>query len=237
LTPEEFQLSDLEIVTFELGLAMTNTYLLGDPDTKSAIVIDPAWDGEQIAGAALERGWQINAIWLTHAHFDHFGGVSGIEKSIDTLIPVALHPLDLPLWQTHGGAGFFGITEFDPGPEPTIDLETGMELTLGNYRFEVRHTPGHSLGHVIFVSEGLGRSSAATSSSLGVLGEQIFRGGIGIRCFRASARRSLSFRTRPVCSPVMVHPRRLARSAGAILSLQGRFYKWNSSRYCRLLIK
>ncbi len=51
MIPEEFQLGNLEIVTFELGLAMTNTYLLGDSDTKSAIVIDPAWDGEQIAGA------------------------------------------------------------------------------------------------------------------------------------------------------------------------------------------
>lgn len=164
------KLSNLEVVVFELGLAVTNTYLLGDPDTKSAVVIDPAWDGEQIAGVALDRGWQIRAIWLTHAHFDHFGGVSGIEKSTDTLIPVALHPLDFPLWQVHGGATYFGITEFDPGPEPTIDLEAGMELTLGTYRFEVRHTPGHSLGHVIFVSEGLG---------VVFCGDLIFSGSVG----------------------------------------------------------
>lgn len=170
MTVKEMKLSNLEVVVFELGLAVTNTYLLGDPDTKSAVVIDPAWDGEQIAGVALDRGWQINAIWLTHAHFDHFGGVSGIEKSTDTLIPVALHPLDFPLWQVHGGATYFGITEFDPGPEPTIDLEAGMELTLGTYRFEVRHTPGHSLGHVIFVSEGLG---------VVFCGDLIFSGSVG----------------------------------------------------------
>lgn len=155
MTPEEFQLGNLEIITFELGLAITNTYLLGDPDTKNAIVIDPAWDGEQIARAATERDWHINEIWLTHAHFDHFGGVSGIVKSTDMPIPVALHPLDFPLWQARGGAAYFGIPDFDPGPEPSINLETGMELTLGQYRFKVRHTPGHSLGHVIFVSEGL----------------------------------------------------------------------------------
>lgn len=170
MTVKEMKLSNLEVVVFELGLAVTNTYLLGDPDTKNAVVIDPAWDGEQIAGVALDRGWQINAIWLTHAHFDHFGGVSGIEKSTDTLIPVALHPLDFPLWQVHGGATYFGITEFDPGPEPTIDLEAGMELTLGTYRFEVRHTPGHSLGHVIFVSEGLG---------VVFCGDLIFSGSVG----------------------------------------------------------
>lgn len=170
MTPKEMKLGNLEMLTFELGLAMTSTYLLGDPDTKSAIVIDPAWDGEQIAGVALDRGWQIRAIWLTHAHFDHFGGVSGIEKSTDTPIPVALHPLDLPLWQANGGAGFFGITEFDPGPEPTVDLEAGMELALGQYSFEVRHTPGHSLGHVIYVSEGLG---------VVFCGDLIFSGSVG----------------------------------------------------------
>ena len=170
LTSEEMQLGNLEIVAFELGLAMTNTYLLGDPDTKSAVVIDPAWDGEQIARAALDRDWQINAIWLTHAHFDHIGGVSGIVKSFDTPILVALHPLDLPLWQVNGDAAYFGMTEFDPGPEPTIDLKAGMELTLGQYRFEVRHTPGHSLGHVIYVSEGLGAVFC---------GDLIFSGSVG----------------------------------------------------------
>lgn len=141
---------------FELGMAMTNTYLLGDPDTKGAVVIDPAWDGEQIARAAKDRGWQIGAIWLTHGHFDHFGGVSGIIKSIAAPIPVALHAQDRPLWLNHGGASFFGIQNFDPGPEPSIDLENGMVLTIGDYEFEVRHTPGHSPGHVVFVSTELG---------------------------------------------------------------------------------
>jgi len=170
LASDILKLGNLDVITFELGLAMTNTYLVGDPDTKSAIVIDPAWDGEQIARAALDRNWQINAIWLTHAHFDHFGGVSGIVKSFDTPIPVALHTLDLPLWQAFGGAAYFGITDFNPGPEPTIDVEAGMELTLGQYRFEVRHTPGHSPGHVIYVSEELGAAFC---------GDLIFSGSVG----------------------------------------------------------
>lgn len=170
LTFEEMQLGNLEVVVFELGLAMTNTYLLGDPDTKRAVVIDPAWDGEQIARAAMDRDWQISAIWLTHGHFDHFGGVSGVVNSTDTHVPVALHPQDRPLWLNHGGASFFGIQDFDPGPEPSIDLENGMELVLGDYRFEVRHTPGHSPGHVIFVSAELGAVFC---------GDLIFSGSVG----------------------------------------------------------
>ena len=109
MRPEALHLGNLELIAFELGLAMTNTYLLGDPDTKSAILIDPAWEGEKIAREAAARDWQINTILLTHGHFDHFGGVSGVEKSFDASIPVALHPLDFPLWQAHGGAPFFGI--------------------------------------------------------------------------------------------------------------------------------
>ena len=170
LASEAIQLGNLELITFELGMAMTNSYLLGDPETKRAIVIDPAWDGEQIAHTALERDWQVSEIWLTHAHFDHFGGVSGIVKSFDTPIPIALHPSDLPLWQFKGGAAFFGIPDFDPGPEPSIDLEAGMEFPLGQYRFEVRHTPGHSPGHVVYISQGLGVVFS---------GDLIFSGSVG----------------------------------------------------------
>jgi glyoxylase-like metal-dependent hydrolase (beta-lactamase superfamily II) len=170
LAPDTIQLGNLELITFELGLAMTNTYLLGDPDTKQAIVIDPAWEGEQIARVALDRGWKINAIWLTHAHFDHFGGVSGIVNSIDEPIPDALHSADMPLWQFKGGATFFGVPDFDPGPEPSIDLVNGLELSLGQYHFEVRHTPGHSPGHVVFVSHELGVVFS---------GDLIFSGSVG----------------------------------------------------------
>jgi hydroxyacylglutathione hydrolase len=170
LTQDSFSLGSLEVVRFELGMAMTNTYMLGDVKTGEAVVIDPAWDGEQIAEAADTRGWRIGSIWLTHAHFDHFGGAGGVADAYDVPIPVALHPLDQPLWRAQGGATFFGLPSFDPGPEPTIDLAAGMRLAVGEAGFDVRFTPGHTPGHVIFASADLG---------VVFCGDLIFQGSVG----------------------------------------------------------
>ncbi|MBL7162358.1 MAG: MBL fold metallo-hydrolase [Anaerolineales bacterium] len=143
----------LKIISFTLGPALTNAYLIADPETKEAAVIDPAWDGHEILAEAQKREWRIAQMWYTHAHFDHFGGAAGVANGCDPLPVVALHPGDHPLWDAKGGASFFGLQLDDPGPEPTIELYHGQTLTLGSNQFEVRHAPGHSPGHVMFYCE------------------------------------------------------------------------------------
>jgi hydroxyacylglutathione hydrolase len=146
----------LEIVTFTLGPAMTNAYLVADSETKEAAVIDPAWDGHSILTEAIKRGWRIAHLWYTHAHFDHIGGAAAIADALNPPPLVALHPADHALWRSEGGAPFFGF-KIDPGPEPTIDLQHGQILKLGSIEFEVRHTPGHTPGMCILyvASEGV----------------------------------------------------------------------------------
>jgi hydroxyacylglutathione hydrolase len=170
LTETTYRLGALEVVAFELGMALTNTYLIGQPGQDHAVVIDPAWQGDRIAGSAQERGWRIGSIWLTHAHFDHFGGAAGVADAYDVPVPVALHQQDQMLWRAMGGAAMFGFQAFDPGPEPTIDLTHGMLLTLGAVEFEVRHTPGHSPGHVILNAREL---------EAVFCGDLIFQGSVG----------------------------------------------------------
>ena len=114
----------LEIVRFELGPVMTNVYLIADPQSGEAVVIDPASDGEVIVAAAQKRRWRIGSIWLTHAHFDHLAGAGGVADRLSPPPPVALHALDYPLWRMEGGAPLFGM-HIDPGPEPTVSLEHG----------------------------------------------------------------------------------------------------------------
>ena len=168
--PNEFQLDKLSIVTFELGPAVTNAYLIADSASGTAVIIDPAWDGDLILEAAHAREWRITQIWLTHAHFDHFGGAAAIADAYQAPVPVALHAADHSLWQLGGGAHAFGVPNFDPGPEPSIDLEHGTELSLGESRFEVRHTPGHSPGHVILYCQ---------AAEAMFCGDLIFRGSVG----------------------------------------------------------
>ena len=139
----------LEIIPLVLGPVSTNCYLIADPDSGEAVVIDPAWDGQVILAEAKKRGWKIGQLWYTHAHFDHFGGAAEIANALNPLPIVALHPLDHDLWQNQGGAPLFGM-RIDPGPEPTIDLAHSQILHFGKIEFEVRHTPGHTPGHVVF---------------------------------------------------------------------------------------
>ena len=159
----------LEIVTFTLGPAMTNAYLVADSETKEAAVIDPAWDGHAILTEAIKHGWRIAHLWYTHAHFDHIGGAAAIADALNPLPLVALHPADHVLWRSEGGAPFFGF-KIDPGPEPTIDLQHGQILKLGNVEFEVRHTPGHTPGMcVLYVA----------SEGVCFCGDLIFRDSVG----------------------------------------------------------
>ncbi len=145
----------LEIVSFVLGPAMTNAYLVADNDTGEAAVIDPAWDGDVILQAALAKGWRIGHIWLTHAHFDHLGGAAAVADGVDPPPPVALHQEDYWLWRAEGGARMFGF-QIDPGPEPTIEFQDKQRLYLGDLTFEVRAAPGHTPGHIMLYCEGAG---------------------------------------------------------------------------------
>ena len=139
----------LKIQTYTLGPVLTNTYLVLDDESGKAVVIDPAGSGHMLVEEARNKGFIIDSIWLTHAHFDHLGGVAEIINELDTTPQIALHPDDLPLWKAQGGAALFGM-QIDPGPEPTIELKDNELIYIGRTQFEIRHAPGHSPGHVVF---------------------------------------------------------------------------------------
>ena len=167
----------LEIVPFTLGPVLTNAYLVANPETGEAAVIDPAWDGHLILAEAKKRGWRIGQMWYTHAHFDHIGGAGEIAAGLDPQPAVALHPRDRDLWQLQGGAPLFGF-RIDPGPAPTIDLVHGQTLRLGNLSFEVRHTPGHTPGHCVFYCAEANTSTSLSACTL-FSGDLIFQNGVG----------------------------------------------------------
>ncbi|MCB2179654.1 MBL fold metallo-hydrolase [bacterium] len=151
-------------------MTMTNAYLVAEVSSGKAVVIDPGFEGQRIAAEAEARGWQIEAIWLTHAHFDHIGGVGAVVNALEHKPEIALHPEDKWLWEADGGAEMFGLGDVDKGPEPDLWLKEGQTLHLGDFSFEVRFAPGHTPGHVMFYCK-----------EEGVLfcGDVIFQGSIG----------------------------------------------------------
>jgi hydroxyacylglutathione hydrolase len=140
-------LEKLDLLQLPLGPLQTNCYLVADPATRDAVVIDPGWDAARVLGALDERGWQARAVLLTHAHFDHLGAVAEVVAA--THAPFAIHPLELPLMRQRGGGAAFGL-EVPACPEPDQLLEPGRPVEAGSLRFEVLFVPGHTAGHVAF---------------------------------------------------------------------------------------
>ena len=140
----------ITIQTYILGPIQNNTYLVVDNDSKEAVIIDPAVPSNQISKWLEQNSVSLKYILITHAHFDHIGGVKWVRSLFLGHIPVTLHALDKDLWIKGGGAANFGF-EFDPGDAPDLLVEDQQILTLGNSNIKVLHTPGHSSGHVAYV--------------------------------------------------------------------------------------
>ena len=159
----------LEIITLQLGPMDNNSYLAADPLTGEAVAIDPSFESQVILETIDQHGWELVAVWLTHAHFDHITGVKTLIQAAKKPLPVGLHPADLPIWRQGGGARLFGM-QIEPGPEPTLRFRPNQILSLGSQTLEVRHTPGHTPGHVAFHS--------AESQAI-FTGDLIFHHGVG----------------------------------------------------------
>ncbi len=156
----------MEIVSYQLGPMDNNTYLLIDEATRDAALVDPSFDSESLWADIEARKVQIRYILNTHAHFDHIiGNAFYTEK---TGAPLALHRDDLDrLRALPEHARQYRFTA-EPSPEPSLFLEHGQTLTLGETPIRVVHTPGHSPGSVTFLFD-----------DIAVVGDVLFDGSIG----------------------------------------------------------
>ncbi|WP_199616070.1 MBL fold metallo-hydrolase [Paenibacillus alkalitolerans] len=140
----------LNIETYSLGPLATNAYLVFDPESNKGFVIDPG----QRPGRLLKRieGMHIEAVVLTHAHFDHIAGLNEIRK--EKGCPVYLHDAESD-WLTdpelNGSLRWPDTTEPVVSEPAEFALDEGMELKLLGETFKILHTPGHSPGSVTLV--------------------------------------------------------------------------------------
>lgn len=153
---------DVDVLT--VGPFQSNCYVVRPTPSGPAVVVDPGDDPERIVASLADD--EVAAILLTHAHLDHLGGVAALAR--ETGAPVHLHPGDRFLYDAADQhARMFGVS-VDPPPPPDVELAEGDELRFGRLRFSVRHVPGHSPGHVIFVGHGAA-----------FVGDCVFAGSIG----------------------------------------------------------
>ncbi len=138
-----------------MGPLATNAYLITDSSSNQGVIVDPGMQPETLI-QAIET-IDIQAILLTHAHFDHIGGVDAIRKLKGC--PVYLHANEAD-WLTNAELnGSLRWPELG-GPISTLPAEhnpeEGTPLTLLGQTIQVLHTPGHSPGSVTFVWESIG---------------------------------------------------------------------------------
>lgn len=134
----------LLVETITNGPFVENCFLVADPATKKAILIDPGDEPDRIEATVKRCGVQVVEIVNTHGHIDHAGAVAELKRSLS--VPFAIHPDDR-MWLKNlaSSAAAFGLP---PKETPDIDRELahGQALTVGDVEGRVLHTPGHTGG-------------------------------------------------------------------------------------------
>ena len=135
------------VVALPVGMIQTNCYVVGCEETKEGAVIDPGGHPELILEQVERHKLVVKYVLNTHAHFDHTDANAALVQA--TGAALAIHPEDLPILRSSGGAAWFGMSA-DTSPLPDLELHDGDELEIGSLCLTVLHTPGHTPGHVCF---------------------------------------------------------------------------------------
>lgn len=125
-----------------LGPIMTNTYIVYDDELKKAVIIDPADSADEIKRKIAEYGVTVEAIFLTHGHFDHIGAVDELRDSYNVKV-YAYETEKEVLNSDANAASMIGKRMSIEADEYLRDLQT---LTIGGIKYQVIYTPGHTIG-------------------------------------------------------------------------------------------
>jgi glyoxylase-like metal-dependent hydrolase (beta-lactamase superfamily II) len=137
----------LKIHTLTLGLYQTNCYIIHDENSAACCVIDPGYDGMRILRETQALGLHIEAILLTHGHFDHVGAVKDIAQAANCAVWMhqgdyspEKHPMRMMLYPLADTVS------------PVIQFcDEGEQIVAGGLTIHTLHTPGHTWGSVCYV--------------------------------------------------------------------------------------
>jgi len=155
----------MDVRCFTVGPLQENCWIVRREDSDRALVVDPGDEGDRLIAAV--DGLTVEAILLTHTHFDHVGAVAQLARH--THAPVYCPKLEVPILQDINSYVFPGYGPFEAyDPEETV--EGGERLSLAGLDIDVLFTPGHSPGHV---------SYSIPDEQVLLDGDVLFRGSIG----------------------------------------------------------
>jgi hydroxyacylglutathione hydrolase len=172
--------SELDIRSFTVGPVQENCYVVSAPDAapgedgrRPAVIVDPGEEPERLLQAIAELGVRIDAILITHCHFDHIGAVAPLARA--TGAPVYCPEIERPLLVDVMSWVPPGFGPFDSWvPEHTVS--GGERLTLAGLQIDVVFTPGHSPGHVTYA---IAPDSAGAPARSLLSGDVLFQGSVG----------------------------------------------------------
>ena len=188
--------------TYALGPTQTNCYVVrATTDASEAVVVDPGYEG-------LHPEQNVAAILVTHCHWDHLGGIAALAEASGA-------PVYMP---EREAAVLENPQAFYPGQpirpySPDVRLQGDETFEVGGITFETLSVPGHSPGHVAYLTDDA--SSPATSFSRAASAGPIFRLPTGTSWSSRFDCCSSGSRLRPPSIPATARRRRSARSASA----------------------
>jgi hydroxyacylglutathione hydrolase len=151
-----------------VGLLEVNCYILGDEQTKEAVVIDPGGDEDEILEVLNYHKFQLKLIIDTHGHFDHVDANQPLKAA--TGAQIAIHEADAQMLVQPSAEAMFFTGNRHRASQADILLKENDVLTFGPYRLKVLHTPGHTPGGISLVLE---------DHTYVYVGDLLFAGSIG----------------------------------------------------------
>lgn len=145
---------NLLIRSLTAGICMTNCYVVADPASKEAILVDGDGDPQDIIEMVRDNDLHVIGIVNTHGHADHISANTALKQAFQC--PIMIHEQDAaalsdPRLNLAEMIGYSGKLS----PDADRILEDGDEIAVGSLTFRVIHTPGHTPGGICLYADGV----------------------------------------------------------------------------------
>lgn len=141
-------MANFEIMKKVLGVCATNCYLIGNPDTREAVVVDPADRADVLISAWEQANWKPTSVLLTHGHFDHIGALAGVRRKYPDIKVYAAAREEAVLKSDRLNlSSMFGAAFTE---QADIYLEDGQEISVLGKMCKCLLVPGHTQGGMCY---------------------------------------------------------------------------------------